>query len=85
MRRLIESTIALFVLSGCFGAAARGIEMEDGPAYLTDSHGAAGVVHAFLELSEVAPEYDKYWKGALNWLISVTQRDKQGYLYWYMS
>ncbi|HID22205.1 MAG TPA: hypothetical protein EYP14_07365, partial [Planctomycetaceae bacterium] len=34
---------------------------------------------------EVAPEYDKYWKGALNWLISVVQRDKQGYLYWYMS
>ena len=85
MRQLSVSVFVLWVLAACFGTPAWGVEMENGPAYLTDSHGASGVVHAFLELSEVAPDYDKYWKGALNWLISVAQRDKQGYLYWYMS
>ncbi|NOX52915.1 MAG: hypothetical protein GXP27_00440 [Planctomycetes bacterium] len=85
MRLLLKNTIVFAVLASCFGTPAWGVEMEDGPAYLTDSHGASGVVHAFLELSEVAPEYDKYWKGALNWLMSVAKRDKQGYLYWYMS
>jgi hypothetical protein len=69
--------IALVALAGCWDMPARGVEMEKGPAYLTDSHGASGVVHAFLELSEVAPEYDRYWKGALNWLISVAKRDKR--------
>jgi len=59
--------------------------MEDGPAYLTDSHGAAGVAHALLELSKAAPEYDKYWKGSLDWLVSVAQRDDEGRVYWYMS
>ncbi len=65
--------------------AVRGVEVEPGPAYLTDSHGASGVVQAFLELSAVAPEYDKYWKGALDWLIAVAQRDEQGSVYWYLS
>ncbi|HID74874.1 MAG TPA: hypothetical protein EYP56_02640 [Planctomycetaceae bacterium] len=36
-------------------------------------------------MSEVAPECDKYWKGALNWLISVAQSDERGHVYWYMS
>lgn len=62
-----------------------GVEMEKGPAYLTDSHGASGVVHGLLELTKVAPEYDKYWKGALDWLIAVAQRDEQGRLTWMMS
>jgi len=66
-------------------APACGVEMEKGPAYLTDSHGASGVVHGLLELTKVAPEYDKYWKGALDWLISVAQRDEQGRLAWMMS
>jgi len=56
------------------------VEMEDGPAYLTDSHGASGVAQAFLELSEVAPEYDKYWRGSLDWLISVAKRDDKGHV-----
>ena len=65
--------------------SAYGVKMEEGPAYLTDSHGASGVVHAFLELSDVAPEYDKFWKGALDWLISVGQQDEQGRTTWLMS
>ncbi len=72
-------------LTGLLVSAGWAVDMEPGPAYLTDSHGASGVVQAFLELSEVAPAYDKYWKGALDWLISVGQRDPDGYLYWYMS
>jgi len=59
--------------------------MEEGPAYLTDSHGASGVVHAFLELTRSAPEYDPYWKGALDWLVSVAERDDEGRVYWHMS
>ena len=72
-------------LAACLSWPAGAVEMEDGPAYLTDSHGAAGVAHAFLELSEAAPEYDKYWKGSLDWLISVAERDDAGRIYWYMS
>lgn len=37
------------------------------------------------ELLEVAPRYDRYWKGALEWLISVPERDADGRMAWYMS
>ncbi len=61
------------------------VQIEEGPAYLTDSHGASGVVHAFLELTRSAPEYDPYWKGALDWLASVAKHDDEGCAYWLMS
>jgi len=61
------------------------VQMEGGPAYLTDSHGASGVVHAFLELTRSAAEYDPYWKGALDWLVSVAEHDDEGRAYWVMS
>lgn len=85
MRVWISLLAVPIVLATCPLTAVRAVEMERGPAYLTDSHGASGVAHAFLELSEVAPEYDRYWKGALDWLISVAKRDDQGHIYWYMS
>lgn len=85
MRSNSSLLVVTIVLAACPWTAVRAVEMERGPAYLTDSHGASGVVHAFLELAEVAPEYDRYWKGALDWLISVAKRDDQGYVYWYMS
>ncbi|NOY79852.1 MAG: hypothetical protein GXP31_02485 [Kiritimatiellaeota bacterium] len=78
------AAVPVILIAGLLSSA-WGIEPEKGPAYLTDSHGASGVVQAFLELSEAAPEYDKYWQGALNWLISVAQHDRQGALYWYVS
>ena len=62
-----------------------GVEFEKELSYMTDSHGASGVAHAFLELSEIAPEYDRYWKGALDWLISVAERDGEGRMAWVMS
>jgi len=58
---------------------------EDGPMFLTDTHGASGVAHALLELSTVYPEYDRYWKGALDWLISVAERDERGRMTWRFS
>ncbi len=33
------------------------VQPEDGPMYLTDSHGAAGVVRAMLSLAEADPDY----------------------------
>ena len=80
MRYLRSKCVASTALVVCALAPVYGVQMEKGPSYLTDSHGASGVAHAFLELSEVAPEYDKYWKGALDWLISVAQRDEEGAL-----
>jgi hypothetical protein len=88
MRVFKAQLIISIALGACLVISATsvyGVKMEGGPAYLTDSHGASGVVHALLELSEVAPEYDRYWKGALDWLISVAKYDEQGYIYWYMS
>jgi len=74
---------AAVVLLGCRAAPA--VEMEDGPAYLTDSHGAQGVAMAMLELAKDAPEYARYGKGALDWLIHVAERDDAGRLAWMMS
>jgi len=79
--RLVLATAVLGFAACCVLA----IELEKGPQYLTDSHGASGVVQAFLELSEVAPEYEKYWRGALDWLIAVARHDERGYLYWFVS
>ncbi len=69
----------------CTADAAVAVEMEKGPAYLTDSHGAMGVAQAFLELSKTSPEYTRYWKGALDWLIHVAQRDEEHRMAWTMS
>lgn len=46
------------------------------PEYHTDTHGAAGVAWGFLELSDVAPEYSKYWQGALDWIVFVSETDE---------
>ena len=82
MRKLC-GTMVVVVL--CVTAPAMAVEPEKGPAYLTDSHGASGVALAFLELSKTSPEYAKYWKGSLDWLLHVAQRDQQGRMAWIMS
>ena len=53
---------------------------ERKPEYHTDTHGAAGVVWGFLELSDAAPEYSKYWRGALDWVAAVSKTEKKGVL-----
>lgn len=50
------------------------------PEYHTDTHGAAGVAWGFLEISDAAPEYSKYWRGALDWIASVSKTDKKDVL-----
>ena len=76
---------AITVLCLCIAAPAWGVQMEKGPAYLTDSHGAAGVAQSFLELAKTSPEYARYWKGSLDWLLYVAQRDEEGRMTWLMS
>ncbi len=72
-------------LAGGWAAGATAVEMEPGPAYLTDAHGASGAAHAFLELAKADPAYARYWRGALDWLIHVAQRDDAGRMAWVMS
>jgi len=82
--RVLHLAVAVAVVgswAGCLPA----VEVEEGPQYLTDSHGASGVVHAFLELSKTSPEYARYWKESLDWLIHVAERDDQGRMAWVMS
>ncbi len=80
---LFLATVLFTVLCGPTSALA--VDPEKGPAYLTDSHGATGVAVAFLELSKTSPEYAQYWKGSLDWLLHVAQRDEQGRMAWMMS
>ncbi|MBI5394138.1 MAG: hypothetical protein HZA91_02450 [Verrucomicrobia bacterium] len=82
-RRLALAVVALLALAWSDRALA--VDAERGPMYLTDSHGASGVVHSFLELSAVDPAYDKYWRGALDWLIAVAQKDDAGRVRWPLS
>ena len=51
MSLLQSKLIVSIALTACLAVPAFGVEMEDGPAYLTDTHGASGVAHAFLSLS----------------------------------
>jgi len=83
-RHVLRLAVGVAVFASSAGCLP-GVEVEDGPQYLTDSHGASGVVHAFLELSKASPEYARYWKGALDWLIHVAQRDDHGRMTWVMS
>jgi len=86
--QLLRRTLAVSVAVPCFlawGGLALAVESEAGPMYLTDSHGASGVVHSFLELSAVDPSYDKYWRGALDWLIAVAEKDDAGRMSWRLS
>ena len=74
-----------FVAILIMASPVRAVPPEDGPAFMTDSHGASGVAYTFMELSKVDPKYDKYWKGALDWLLHVAERDQQGRMTWYFS
>ena len=86
--RLLRKTLAVSVAVPLFlawGGSVLAVESEPGPMYLTDSHGASGVVHSFLELSAVDRSYEKYWRGALDWLIAVAEKDDAGRMTWRLS
>jgi len=68
----LSVALALTIAVPSVASAAQGEE----PEYHTDTHGAAGVAWGFLELSDVAPEYSKYWQGALDWIVSVSKTDE---------
>jgi len=55
--------------------SAPAIETEDWPAYMTDTHGAAGVCWFLVDLKEVDPIYERYYWGALDWLVAVAEWD----------
>ena len=76
--RMTKLYVTMVVTVLCDAAPAPAVEPEKGPAYLNDSHGASGMARAFVELSKTSPEYAKYWKGSLDWLIRVAERDEQG-------
>lgn len=88
LTRLLRKTLAVSLAVPLFlawGGSALAVESEPGPMYLTDSHGASGVVHSFLELSAVDRSYEKYWRGALDWLIAVAEKDDAGRMIWRLS
>jgi len=75
----LAGLVPLLILLGALGhAGAAG----NPPMYCTDSHGASGVAHALLELSAVDPKYTPYWKGALDWLVAVADKDEAGRMLW---
>jgi len=47
------------------------IAPEDGPAYMTDTHGAAGVCWFLREIRAIEPAYDRYYFGGLDWLVAM--------------
>jgi len=48
---------------------ATAISPEDGPAFMTDGHGAAGVCWFLGEIRAEEPAYDRYYFGGLDWLV----------------
>jgi len=61
------------------------VELEDGPAFFTDSHGAAGVVMAMLSMADEDPKYLECAEQTLAWLVHVGQRDARGRVAWVLS
>ena len=84
MRNLTIAFLAGFV-AFYFASAVDGVEPEDGPQILTDSHGAAGVVMAMLSLGEADPQYLECAEKTLDWLTHVRQIDDRGRGAWYLS
>jgi len=65
---------ALFcVLFVCETAPA--IEPEDGPAFMTDSHGTTGVTRFLQDIRVLEPAYDRYYFGGLDWLVAMALWD----------
>ncbi len=54
------------------------------PGYLTDGHGAQGVIHVLLETRERYPHYDEYIRGTFQWLYDV-RMERDGAYFWRMS
>lgn len=69
-----------FLLLSCHGAPFS--DAEDLPSYMTDSHGAAGVVWAMFSLAEADPTYLECAEQTLAWLDHVKKTDAEGRVYW---
>ncbi|NOZ22287.1 MAG: hypothetical protein GXP25_14500 [Planctomycetes bacterium] len=72
--------VAVLVPSSSFS-----VETEDGPMYLTDSHGAAGVIWAMMSLAEADPKYMDCAEQTMKWLMHVKKVDDQGRVTWLLS
>jgi hypothetical protein len=81
--RALVACMSAFLLAAAGSACA--IEPENGPQYLTDSHGAAGVAMAMLSLGEADPKYLECAVETLDWLAHVRQTDDRGRTAWRLS
>jgi len=61
---------------------ASAIAPEDGPAFMTDTHGAAGVCWFFREIRAIEPAYDRYYFGGLDWLVAMAMWDGDMCCWW---
>jgi len=52
---------------------ASAIAPEDGPAFMTDSHGAVGVCFFLKKVTAVDPQSERYYRGALDWLVTTAE------------
>ena len=83
LRSLGGFLLALVCLVAALPAAP--VEMEENsPGYLTDMHGAGGVLRALLEVKDEFPQYEKYMRGTLQWLYDV-RIERDGAYTWMMS
>jgi len=85
---LVFLTMGLLI----FGAGVQAVPPEDGPMYLTDSHGAAGVIIPLLSLAEALPDLElsdgtsalSMANANLRYLMSVARKAVAGYVWPYM-
>jgi len=66
--RIVFCTLACVMF---FFPNAGAIEPEDGPAFMTDSHGAAAVSWFLREIRSLESAYDRYYFGGLDWLVTT--------------
>lgn len=73
---LRKQAISLLLGMLLVSQTARAIAPEDGPAYMTDTHGASGVCWFLGRMIELDPTYERYYFGALDWLVETAQWDE---------
>jgi len=83
--RIAARLSLLFAVLALPASTAPAVEPEDGPMYLTDSHGASGVVYCMLSMADVDPKYLDCAEQTLKWLMHVAKRDEKGRIAWYLS
>jgi hypothetical protein len=73
------------IVAALGGWRADAAEREPDPSYMTDTHGATGVVWAMLSLGEADPKYLECAEQTLAWLEHVKIEDDQGRVTWRLS